>query len=55
MEMWTNLPAIIPWFSDPIRTNDIIDMCIKSSNKMQICLILTADNMFRSKFDIDKF
>ena len=55
MEMWANLPAIIPWCSDPIRTNDIINMCTKSSNKMQNCLILTVDNIFRSKFDICKF
>ena len=57
--MWTNLPAMIPWCSDPylgtISTNNIMHMCTKSSNKMQICLILTADNMFRSKFDICKF
>ena len=57
--MWTNLPAMIPWCNDPylgtISTNTIMDICTKSSNKMQICLILTADNMFRSKFDICKF
>ena len=50
---------MVPWCSDPylgtISTNNIMDMCTKSSNKMQICLILTADNMFRSKFDICKF
>ena len=55
MEMWTNLPALIPLCSGPVRTNDIMDMCTKSSNKMQICLIQTADNTFRSKFDICKF
>ena len=59
LEMWTNLPAMIPWRRDPylgpIRTNDIIDMCTKSSNEMQICLILTADNTVRSRFYICKF
>ena len=56
MEMWTNLPAMIPWCSEPyFRTNDIMDMCTKSSNEMRICLILTADNMFRSKYHICKF
>ena len=55
-EMWTNLPAMIPWcIKSYFRTNDIMDMCTKSSNEMQICLILTADNTFRSKYHICKF
>ena len=36
----------------PIRTDGNMDTCTKSSNKMPICLILTADNIFRSKFAI---
>ena len=39
----------------PIRTDGNMDTCTKSSNKMPICLILTADNIFRSKFAIRNF
>ena len=35
MEMWTNLPAIIPWCCDPIKTNNMA-MCTKSSNNADL-------------------